>query len=512
MSIFIKKFWFVIIIAIISVTLRLFKLNDLFYFSYDEAIPAFVGKNLYLLHKLPLIGGVTPFGFHLPPYFYWLLSILLSLGKLHPIAWGIASAFLSSITIILIYIVGKDFFNKRVGLYAAVLWSFSYIANLYDRHFWALYWGPILTLSTLFCLKKIINGNSKFVIPLSIAFVWAIATDPSNLVLIFLAITVYVLYRVKFKKTELLGILIIIFSLLPLMFFDLRHNFANTKPLLQYLKAQKTESRFENQDMLDRTAIFANSYTRLIYPFSDNEVAKQYSYCTSFINEKYQNIPIAVSLFSLLALTIFMLTTFKNKNGNKKVIISLLIMIYFLGIQAYGVMFNGDIFEHYITGLFPIFLLIAAYFLSYLPKKLAYVILAIFITANLYKLSIAQNSHGLLYKKQAIKFAMTQVGDKDFSLESLSTCWKYSGYRYLFAVYGREPVKSYVDPNFGHLYGRTPISPTHPETVIAFVTHDFKQENREFYEKYALYKSHSVTDAIFGNIEVLIMDNNSGWF
>jgi len=44
------------------------------------------------------------------------------------------------------------------------------------------------------------------------------------------------------------------------------------------------------------------------------------------------------------------------------------------------------------------------------------------------------------------------------------------------------------------------------------VTHDFKEENREFYDKYALYKSHSVTDAIFGNVEVLIMDNNSGWF
>ena len=112
----------------------------------------------------------------------------------------------------------------------------------------------------------------------------------------------------------------------------------------------------------------------------------------------------------------------------------------------------------------------------------------------------------------AIKYTMQESGDRDFSLDSLSTCWKFNGYRYLFAVFGREPVKSYVDPNFAYLYGTTPVAEKHPETVVAFIVHDFAPETDDFYARYALLKSHEVKSAIFGNIEVIIMDNSSGWF
>jgi hypothetical protein len=107
---------------------------------------------------------------------------------------------------------------------------------------------------------------------------------------------------------------------------------------------------------------------------------------------------------------------------------------------------------------------------------------------------------------------MQYVGGKDFSLDSLSTCWKWNGYRYLFTVFGKEPVKSYVDPNFAYLYGTTPVDEKHPQTVVVFVVHDFIPETKDFYRRYALLKSHEVKSALFGNIEVIIMDNNNDWF
>ena len=107
---------------------------------------------------------------------------------------------------------------------------------------------------------------------------------------------------------------------------------------------------------------------------------------------------------------------------------------------------------------------------------------------------------------------MQQIGDKPFSLDSLSTCWKYSGYRYLFAIFGREPVKSYVDPNLAYLYGTTPVAEKHPPTVVTFVINDFVPETEQFYKRYALLKSHEIKSSIFGVIEVIIMDNSSGWF
>src|SRR3989344_5197369 len=76
------KHWPLLFIIAVAVILRLLKLEQLFYFTYDESIPAFVGRRLILWHHFPLIGGVTPFGVHLTPYFYWFLAGVLFIGKL----------------------------------------------------------------------------------------------------------------------------------------------------------------------------------------------------------------------------------------------------------------------------------------------------------------------------------------------------------------------------------------------------------------------------------------------
>lgn len=500
-----------LLIIVIALILRIYNIDALFYFSYDEEIPALVGRNFLLDGKLPLIGGVTPFGVHLPPYFYWLLAFIVSLGKLNPIWWGVASAMFSTLTVLLIHLVGKELINKKVGIFSAILWTFSYTANVYDRHLWALYWGPMLCLATLYSLKKITEGNKRYVFLLSLTIIWSIATDPSNAVFVITSVLAYAAYKIRISKLEIIGIATVILSLLPLVVFDMRHNFANSKPFLQYLRADKSSSRFISQDFFDRSAIFTNSFIRLIYPFSDNEIAKQYSYCPSFIFDKYEKIPDFLKIIAAIALLSFVLFAIKSKNQIIKLAFFVL-TLYFIGIQLYGKIFNGDIFEHYLTGLFPIFILIISYCLSYLPKKIVIIFLSLFMIANLYKLSTTKNSHGLSYKREAIQYTSTQLDQNDFSLESLSTCWRYSGYRYLFAVFGREPSKSYVDPNFSHLYGKTPIAQTHPQTVVTFVTHDFTEETAGFYEKYALYKSHEVTGAVFGNIEVIIMDNSRNWF
>ena len=192
--------------------------------------------------------------------------------------------------------------------------------------------------------------------------------------------------------------------------------------------------------------------------------------------------------------------------------ISITIILYFLGVQVYGTFFQGDIFEHYITGVFPLLIIILANIVSLLPKKIWLLAITIFVLANLIKLANAKNYHGLFYKNQAVAYSVKKTSPNEFSLESLSTCWRYSGYRYLFAMQGKEPIKSYEDPNLAYLYGATSVSQKHPSTVVAIITHDFTNETESFYKKYSLYKSHELQNAIFGNIEVVIMDNSKDWF
>lgn len=509
---FLLKFWPILLIIVFTFILRIHKIEELFYFTYDESIPAFVGRRLILWHHIPLIGGVTPFGFHLAPYFYWFYALLLFIGKFNPLIWGFASAAIACATTLLIYKVGEIFESKKVGFLAGTFWAFSYLTNVYDRHLWALYWGPLVSLIVLLSLYKIIKGNLKFVYPLAITLALSIHADPSSLVFVVLSVLVWIIYKLPLKKMTFLGIAIILFSFLPLIIFDLRHNFANTKPVLNFINAGQNKPALSIPKAKDNALLFPRTFSRLIYTQGDSEVSKQYSYCLAYAKGKLTGIPWYVTTTIALFLIYFIIWSFRAKRQIGWQLTSLLLLLYFIGIQIYGTIFKADIFEHYITGTFALFILIFAKAVSALPKKVIFVILAIFVAVNLYKVLNAKNELGLKVKRQAIEFTMQKVRDKPFSLDSLSTCWRLNGYRYLFAVFGREPVKSYVDPNFAYLYETTPVWEEHPLTVVAFVAHDFIPETKEFYKRYALLKSHEKENATFGNLEVIIMDNSTSWF
>lgn len=508
----IKKYWPLILIVVIGVILRLVKLEELFYFTYDESVPAFVGRRLILWHHVPLIGGVTPFGIHLGPYFYWFYAVLLWIGKLDPIIWGYASALFSAITIFLIFKVGEQLGTKKTAIAAAILWSFSLLAIIYDRHLWALFWGPIISLLTIFSLVKLIKRKNIWIYPLSLTVAIGIHADPSNLLYLGLSVISLIIFKVNSLKKNLATLFsLTILFLLPLIVFDLRHEFANLKPLGNFVARGQNNPSFQIEKFTKNYQIFPLTLSRLVYKFGDNETVKQYSYCQTFIEEKYKVVPFAMVIAATIIILSFIYISLVEKKPTPK-LLSLTFLLYFVGIQIYGTIFKADVFEHYLTGLFPIFLLMTTLVITRLPKPVWLTLLTIFMFLNLYKLSQATDAIGLKNKKDAIAYTMQQVGDKPFSLDSLSTCWKYSGYRYLFAVYGREPVKSYVDPNFTYLYGTTHVAEKHPETVVAFVVHDFAPETSEFYKRYALLKSHKISSSLFGSIEVIILDNSTSWF
>ena len=357
---------------------------------------------------------------------------------------------------------------------------------------------------------KIIEGNHKFIYLLAVSLAFGIHADPSNLIFVGLTVIVWIFYKIPIRKSTIIAVLIIILSFTPLVVFDLTHNFANTKPLVKYLSQGRTPPGSNPQGFIDNSLYFPRVFARLIYPSGDHQIAKSYSYCPDYASGKLENVPVVFVLAASLILLGFIVTSLKLPFQFK--ILSLLIVLHFLGIQLFGTFFRSDIFEHYITGLFGVFLITLAFFVAKLPKKIWLIVLAGFIFFNLQKLFWAKNSMGLTYKRQAIEYTMREVGNRDFSLDSLSSCWRYAGYRYLFAAFGREPVKSYVDPNLAHLYGPTKVAFEHPETVVVFVTHDFVPETDVFYRQYARLKVYEVDNGIFGNIEVIILDNSKKWF
>lgn len=506
----------VLTLCILTFILRVINIDNLFYFTYDEEIPAYVGRRLVLFHHIPLIGGVTPFGAHLAPYFYWFMGGLLGLSNLNPIIWGWVGAALSIFTTLLVYIVGRDLSSKKVGLTAATLWTFSYLANLFDRHLWALYWGPLVALITIYCLNKIVKDyqeSKKYIYILAVILAISFHADLSNFIFIILTLTVWFIYRLPIKKEFFLALGIFVMSFFPLFIFDARHDFANTiRPLSKYFEQQSTQKAETPNVILENILIYPVTSSRFIYSWGDNETSKQYSYCKEYIEERLKAVPLIAVLISSGILIGFIVWSFKNRKYTGWLIVNLSCIIYFVGLSIYGIVFNGPVYEHYITGLFPLFLLILALVLSKLPNKTVLILLLIFIWFNLYKLSNAQDSIGYKHKREAIAYALSQVRDREFSLESLSTCWKYSGYRYMFDVFGRPPIKSFVDPNLAYLYEDQVISEKHPDRVVAFVIDDFNPETEEFNQRLNKLEEYTITSKSFGRIKVLIIDNGAGWY
>ncbi len=506
-------YWPLVFLLLATFVLRIYKIDELFYFTYDESVPAFVARKLIIFKDISLLGGVTPFGFHLGPYFYWFLALILFFGKLDPIAWGWASAGVAMVTTFMFFLVGKLMVDKKTGFIAASIWTFSFLANVYDRHLWALYWGPLVCLVVIFSLYKIIKKKENYIYLLAFILAFAIHADLSNLVFLFVSFLVLRAYRIFSIKKMAIVAGIIILSFTPLVIFDLRHQFSNTRPVLGFFNQYGKRSTITGAKIKENLQIFPYALTRLIYSYSDNEVSKQYSYCSQYVKEKYNSIPKYAVFMSSIFLAGFLLFSFRRKSNDTFIsLISITVITYILGIQMYGSIFGADIFEHYISGVFPAMILAIAYIFSKLPKPLWVVALSIYIYINLSKLSAAQDLIGFVNKRQAINFTMSEISNIPFSLDSLSTCWKYSGYRYLFAVFGREPVKSYVDPNLAYLYGTTKVGTEHPKTVVSFVVHDFVPETADFYQRYAILKSHGIKSQLFGNIEVIILDNSTNWF
>jgi len=379
----ILKHWPIILLLLLTFLLRIYKIEELFYFSFDEEVPAFVGRKLINFGDISLLGGVTPFGFHLAPYFYWFLAILLFFGKLNPIIWGYAGAAIAVVTTFMMFLVGKEFFGRKVGFLAASFWTFSYLANVSDRHLWALYWGPLVSLIVIYSLYKIVKGNENFIYFLGITLALALHADLSNLVFIALATVVWVFYKIPIRKSTIIAVLIIILSFAPIIVFDLTHNFVNIKPVVGYFKQGKQHPAANPQGFVDNFLIFPKTYSRLIYTFGDDEIAKNYSYCWGFINEKYWAIPQIIILLSTILVSISLAWFFKKQFQFK--VLGTLILLYVLGIEIFGTLFSSDIFEHYITGLFAVFLIILVFFVAKLPKKIWLIVLAGFIILNLQK-------------------------------------------------------------------------------------------------------------------------------
>lgn len=497
-----------IIFIFLGLSLRLFNLSSWFYFTHDEE--TIVWRTMpWLRDSNPfLLGGVTPFHIHLGPWFYYLSALILKLSNLDPLGWGIAASLVSLFTMGLIFYTGKLLFNRRVGLFALALYATSFLMIAFDRHWWPLYFSPLISLLVVLSLYQLIHGKSAYIILLALTLAFGFHTDPSNWGLLLLALITWIKFKPKIGKNYFRSAIFILFiSFIPLILFDVLHTGTNLKGVSQYFTETKPHQGWSFDRFLWVLLYVPRSLSRLLYAGS-SDLTSSYAYCREFAHGRLHQVSLGLLILTIAVIAIFFAFAWKNRRQPAYWLISSYFLLLLIGLNIYGNFFSSDLFDHYLTTLFPLFFLIIAWFLDRLwsrAKPIVILSLITFLFINLLSYFRATTQDDYLLKRQAVDWAIKEVGSQSFAIDSLSSCFRYNGTRYLFTLAGKEPVQSFVDENFFWLY-RQPPSTSHPELLVAFVHQDVHGDPH-LKQQYLDYLSRLKARRSFGPWEVLIVDN-----
>ena len=114
-------------ILILGLVLRLISLNQSFWL--DEATSGLVVRNFSLTE---IVTKFSPGDFH-PPLYYLILKVWSSFFGTSEIALRFPSIIFGLLTIYLVYLIGKELFNKKAGIIAGILLATSGLHIYYSQ-------------------------------------------------------------------------------------------------------------------------------------------------------------------------------------------------------------------------------------------------------------------------------------------------------------------------------------------------------------------------------------------
>ena len=508
------------VILITGFFLRFYHLQQLFHFEFDEEVIAWKLRQFVESGKPFLIGGGTPFGFHLGPAFYYLSAVPLFFSRLNPVGWGIAAAVFGIGTIWLMWFAGKTLYNGRIGLMAALLWATSFTVVMSDRHWWPLVLDPMLSLVVILCLFHILK-NGKFtklpilwwtILGATLAFAWQ--ADLTVLPL-FLAVGVIAVlnFRRQWKGILIAGAILLI-SFLPLVFFEFRH------PGVNFGQLAFSHKRLDLSwlEFLKTIAFVQAVLGRLLFPIShlDGNLLKFYSWCREMVDDRIIGQPWWAGEVTIILLIVpFISEKFAKRHNLREVsqtsrseadrILSIVISSGVVGIFIFR-LGGGNLYDFYLAVLYPVVILLAARAISYIWEKWGRIVavLAVVIIAgfNLFIISKSYHPQSLAVKQQAVAWAISNVGKEEFDLDSISNCSRYNGVRYLFLLGGKEPQSSFEDQDLSWLYDKKG-GYMKPRYLVTFITPDdlTPEQNKQYNQ----LKQGPVNSKIFSpGLEVII--------
>lgn len=253
---FFRKHKLLGLILLIGLILRFYRLPAYMEFLGDQGRDVLHVRRFLKQGDLMFIGPQTSIGnMYLGPWYYYLIAPFLLLANFSPVGPAVLSAFVGVATIWLVWKVGKEWFNPKVGLVSAALMGFSPVVTKYSTFSWNPNIMPFFSLLSIWFLWRVWQKNDyKFLIWLAISLVMVLNSHYLGL-LLFPVVGLFLIVKSirvirdnnfsSFAKFVILSIGVFILLMSPLLLFDLKHDFVNYKAFKKFFTVRQTTVNFK---------------------------------------------------------------------------------------------------------------------------------------------------------------------------------------------------------------------------------------------------------------------------
>lgn len=425
-----RKNILLILIFLLALVIRFSFFRESTYFGFDEARDAFTSQEIYKNLDLKIIGPPANFPglYHGPLHWYLMGPLYLLSGGNHYFVSAIFRI-LNALGVFLVYLIAFKFFNKKVALIAALLYSFSFEQTQY-----AMYVGhPALSAFSfliMFYGASLIykDKDHKGLILMFVGSALAIHFELVAIYIPFVVLALLILLKDKVRKFSykywIVAFGLSLVCLSNFLVAEIRYDFQSAKALLALVG--KGYRVMDPQDTA--ISLYIEMFLRLMH---DNLV--------SFLETK------ALMIVALAMITLLLVYLRRNKS----------IAIIFVWVFGNLVVLPFVSYNSYYANLgLGVGLIVGASFLISLAyqksKALGILIVLVVLASNLH-LILTQNKNSLIKEIKAQEFMKLsdelKVLDKIYSYSSglgftvrvtsmpykIQTTWAY-----LFEFYGKK--------------------------------------------------------------------------
>lgn len=350
------------IILILAFVVRVYNIDRLLGFYFDQGRDALVVWDLWHKGKLFLIGPTTGLaGIFRGPYYYYLTAPFYLIGKGNPLFPSVFLIFTSVIAVAFIYYLGVKIQGRVTGIIAAILASFSYYIVWASR--WLSNPAPMLLFSMIlvWAMLKVSEGK-KWGWPV-IALISGLSLfsfGSAGELFYFPAILIFLILQWKNrpdKKNLILSTALFTLTFLPLVLFDIKHDgILRTNMVNTFVGEKSFTLPFGSLFKSRNKSYFDIFTTKLFHSRGKREIVALWGLGLSFV--------------------LFLPSLLKNK---KTKIILILLISPLVGLYFY----QGNymvLYDYYMTGYYLIFILLAAVVLGKIwSHKLGMLLVACFM-------------------------------------------------------------------------------------------------------------------------------------